>query len=103
MRQDQRGVGGKRTQHMRGGLIVQVVETAPQRFAVQRDGPPIAPAGPLVEVTRVAAKDSFQIGRVEGEEEIAQGVDGRSTLEASAEDSVQALPVHSHEGDDALI
>lgn len=71
MRQDQRGVAGERTQHMCGGLIVQMVETAPQRFAIQRNGPPNVPSGPLVEVTRVAAKDSFQIGWVEGEEEVA--------------------------------
>ena len=100
VRQDQRGVAGKRTQDMYGSLIVQVVETAPQRFAVQRDRPPAIPAGKL---TRVAAKGRLEIRRVEGEEEITQGVHGRSTPEPRAEDGVQALPVHAHEGDDALI
>ena len=103
MRQDQRGVTGKRTQDMCGSLIVQVVETAPQGLAVQRDRPPAIPAGLLVKLTRVAAKDSFEIRRVEGEEEIAQGVHGRSTPEVSTKDGVQALPVHAHEGDDALV
>ena len=103
VRQDQRGVAGKRTQDMNGSLIVQVVETAPQRFAVQRDRQPAIPAGLLVKLTRVAAKGRLEIRRVEGEEEITQGVHGRSTPEPRAEDGVQALPVHAHEGDDALI
>ena len=71
VRQDQRGITGKRTQDMYGSLIVQVVETAPQGLAVQRDSPPAIPVGPLVEVTRVAAKGGFEIRRIEGEEEVA--------------------------------
>ena len=44
VRQDQRSLAGKRAQHMGGGLIVQVVEAAAQRLAIQRDGaPPSAP------------------------------------------------------------
>src|SRR5918912_1069795 len=60
-------------------------------------------SSPIVEVTRVAAKGGLEIRRVEGEEEIAQGVHGRSTPEVSTKDGVQALPVHAHEGDDALV
>ena len=71
VRQDQRGVAGKRAQHVRGRLIMQVVEAAAQRLAIQRDGAPALRTGPLVQVTCVAAKRRFKIGRVEREEEIA--------------------------------
>ena len=71
VRQDQRSVAGKRAQHVGGRLIVQVVEAAAQRLAIQRDGAPALRTGPLVQVTRVATKGSFEIGRVEREEKIA--------------------------------
>lgn len=88
---------------MCGGLIMQVIETASERLAVQCDGPPAMPVDRLIKVTRVAAKGGLQIGRVEREKEVPQGVDSRSTPEASAEDGVQALTMHLYEGDDALI
>ena len=40
VRQDQRSVAGKRAQHVGGRLIVQVVEAAAQRLAIQRDSAP---------------------------------------------------------------
>jgi hypothetical protein len=103
VRQDQSGVAGERAQDVRGGLIVQVVEAAPQRLPIQRDGAPALCADPLVEVTRVAAKSGFEIGRIEREKEIAQGVDRRSAPETRPEDRVQSIAVHVDEGDDALV
>jgi hypothetical protein len=35
MAEDERGLGGEGAQHVRGGPIVQVVEAAPERLAVQ--------------------------------------------------------------------
>jgi hypothetical protein len=103
VRQDQRGVAGKCAQHMRGGLIMQVVDAAAQCLAVERDGAPALPTPLLVETTGVATKSRFEVGWVEREKEIAQGVDRRSTPEVGAEDRVQALTVHVDEGDDALV
>ena len=103
VRQDQRSVAGKRAQHVCGRLIVQVVEAAAQRLAIQSDGAPGLSADPFVETMRVAPKGRFEIGRIEREEEIAQGVDRRSAPEVRAEDRVQALTVHVDEGDDALV
>ena len=37
VRQDQRGLAGERAQHVRCGAVVQMVEAALERFAVQRD------------------------------------------------------------------
>lgn len=55
---------------MCGGLIMQVIETASERLAVQCDGPPAMPVDRLIKVTRVAAKGGLQIGRVEREKEV---------------------------------
>ena len=38
MCEQQRGIGGKRAQHLGGGAVTKVVEAAAQRLAVQRDG-----------------------------------------------------------------
>ena len=35
--QDQRGLGGEGAEHVRGGAVVQVIEAAPQRLAVECD------------------------------------------------------------------
>ena len=62
-----------------------MIEAAAQRLAIQRDGAPALRADPFVQVTGVTAKGSFEIGRVECEKEIAQGVERRSAPEADAE------------------
>src|SRR5215213_7136879 len=40
MREDKGRLAGERAQHLGGGLVVQMVEAAPKRLAVQRDDPP---------------------------------------------------------------
>ena len=84
VRQDQRSVAGKRAQHVGGRLILQVVEAAAQRLAIQRDSAPALRANPLVQMTGVTTKGSFEIARIEREEEIAQGIERRSAPEADA-------------------
>jgi hypothetical protein len=103
VRQDQRSVTGKRAQHVGGRLIMQVVEAAARRLAIERDGAPALRTGPPVQVTGVAAKGGFKIGGIESEEEIAQGVERRSAPEVSTEDGVQALAVDVDEGHNALV
>jgi hypothetical protein len=84
VRQKQCAIAGKRAQHVGGRLVVQVVEAAAQRLAIQRDSAPAVRANPLVQITGVTAKGSFEIARIEREEEIAQGVERRSAPEADA-------------------
>src|SRR3954464_3914850 len=103
VRQDQRSVAGKRAQHMGGRLVVQVVEATAQCLAIQRDSAPALRADPLVQVTSVTAKGSFEIGGVECEKEITQGVERRSAPEADAELRVQTLAMDLDESDDALV
>jgi hypothetical protein len=104
VRQDQRSVAGERAQHVGGGLIIQVVEAAAQRFTVQRDSAPARCADLLlVEALGVAPERGFEIGRIERQEEVAQSVERRGTAETGAEDGVQALAVDVDEGDDTLV
>src|SRR4051812_43403434 len=65
----------KAAEHLGGGPVVQVVEAAPQRLAVQRDDPPPRRGGDVVELLGVAAEGGLQLGRVERVQEGAQRVD----------------------------
>ena len=103
VRQDQGGLAGEGAQHVRGGLIVQVVEAAPERLAVERDHArpggrhlPGQPPGML-------AEGGLQRGRLEGQEEVAQRVHGRRAPKARPEGGVQTLAMHADEGQDAPV
>jgi hypothetical protein len=103
--EDQRRVGGEGAEHVGGGAIVQPVEAAAQRLAVERHGArPVRRTGPgLVEVPGVAAEGRLQRRRVEGQEQVAQGVDGRRPAQADAVDVAQAVAVDGQKGDDAAL
>ena len=61
--EDERGLGGEGAQHMRGRLIVHMVEAAPERFAVQGYRTQTCLRHRSDEVTCVAAEGGFEIGR----------------------------------------
>src|SRR4051794_21285808 len=103
MREGQCGSGGKGTQHVSGGLVMQVVETVPQGLPVQGNRAQTLPSSRFVQATSVTTEDSLQIGWVEPQDEIAQGIESRSTSEAGTEGLVQALTMQADERDDALI
>jgi len=103
MGEDQRVIRGEGAQHMRGGLIMQVIEAAPERLAVQGHRVQARVRPRPVQITRMAAESGFEIGRVERQQQIAQRVERRSAAEAGTENLVQALAMDADEGDDALI
>src|SRR4051794_6763146 len=81
----------KGAEHMSRGPVVQVIEAAAQRLAVQRDG---AFAGHLdgsVQLPCMAAEGPLQIVPVERQEQTAQGVHRRRPAQAGAESGVQAV------------
>ena len=95
--QDERRLAGERAEHLRRGPVVQVVEAAAQRLAVQRDDPLRRRSGGAPELLGVAAEGGLQLGRVERVQEGAQRVDGRRAPEAGAEGGVEPLAVHADE------
>jgi hypothetical protein len=100
--QDERRLAGERAEHLGGGLVVQVVEAAAQRLAVQRDDPPRR-GGDVIEPLGVAAEGGLQLGRVERVEEGAQRVDGGGATKAGTEDCVEPLAMHADEQADAAV
>src|SRR4051795_12231012 len=103
MRERQRGIGGEGAQHVSGGLIMQVVETAPQGLPVQGDHAQALPSSPVIQTTSMMTEGGLEVGWVERQDEVAQGVESRRAAEAGPEDLVQALTVQADERDDALI
>ena len=103
MREDQGGISGEGTQHMSGGLVMQVVETVPQGLSLLCNRAQALPSSRVVQATSVATKGSLEIGWVERQDEVAQGVESRCAAEAGSEDLVQALTVQADERDDALV
>jgi len=101
--QDQGGIAGERAQHVRGGLVVQVVEAAPERLAVERDHARPRGRRPVGQRPGMLAEGGLQLGRLERQEETAQRVHGRRSTEARAEHRVEALPVHADERQDAAV
>src|SRR5215217_332242 len=103
VRQDQRGLAGEGAQHVRGRRVVQVVEAAPERLAVERDHPRPRSRCRLAERPGMPAEGGLQIGRLERLEQAAERVHGRRAPEARAEGGVQALPVDADEDPDAAV
>src|SRR3954447_17897284 len=101
--QDERRLAGEGAEHLGGGPVVQVVEAAAQRLAVQRDDPPPRRGGSVIEPLGVAAEGGLQLGRVERVQEGAQRVDGRGAAEAGAEGGVEPLAMHADEQADAAV
>ena len=65
MRQHQPRIGGERAEHLPGFSIIEVVETAFQRLAVERDDAGVRAYGRAIEVGGVFAKDLFDLCRAE--------------------------------------
>ena len=103
MGQDERALAGEGAEHLRRGLVVEMVEAAPQRLAVQRDDPPPRRGGGVTEMLGVAAEGGLDLGRVERVQEVAQRVHGRGPSQAGAEGGVQALAMDADEDQDAAV
>jgi hypothetical protein len=101
--QDERRFAGEGAEHLRRGPVVQVVEAAAQRLAVQRDDPPPRRGRSVIEPLGVAAEGGLQLGRVERVQEGAQRVDGGRAAEAGAEGGVEPLAMHADEQADAAV
>src|SRR5277367_5280207 len=101
MRQYQRRIGREGTQHLGGGTVPKVVETATQGLAIQRDA--ALPGGCACRLKQrgMATKTGLYRSRIEPLEDIADGrVRGRSTP-SKTERFVQPAMMNVDEGDDA--
>jgi hypothetical protein len=103
MGQDERALAGEGAQHLGGGLVVQMVEAAAQRLAIQRDDPPPWRGRAATEMLGMAAEGGLDLGRVERVHEGAQRVDRRGAAEAGAEGGVEPLAMREDEQADAAV
>ena len=97
------GVGGERAQHLGRGTVVEVVEAAAQRLAIQRDAALSGRCAGGLQQRGMAAEDRLHRGRIEPLEDVADGgVRGRAAP-LQTEGGVQPAAVDIDEGDDAAI
>src|SRR4051812_49692346 len=83
--------------------VVQVVEAAAQRLAIERDGALPSHLDRPVQLLRITPEGSLEIVPLERQEQTAQRVHGRCPSEARPEGSVQAVALDGDEGDDLLV
>ena len=98
MRQHQPGVDGERAERLLGLGVVEVVETALQRLAVERDDARVRAFGRTIEVGGVFAENSFDILGAEPMQDIADGRMRGRPFPTDAESFVQLLPMDSEIG-----
>ena len=103
MREQQGGVGGERAQHLGGHTIIEVVEAATQRLAIQGYGAGAGDCARGLQQSGMAAEDQLDIRRIEALENVADSrVGGRAAL-LQTERGFQLVAMHVDEGDDAAI
>jgi hypothetical protein len=103
MRQHQRGVGCERAEHLLGLGVVEAVEAAFERLAVERDNAHTASLRRKVELAGMFAEGPFNIRRRKPLQNVADGgVRGRP-FPTDPEGLVEFLPMHFDEGADAAI
>jgi hypothetical protein len=83
--------------------VVQVIEAAAQRLAIECDGAlPGHPDG-SVQLLRMATEGGFEIVPLERQEQTAQRIHRRRPAQAGAEGGIQAVALDRDEGDDLLV
>ncbi len=99
----ERGVAGKRAQHLRRGTIVELVKAAAQRLAIKRDAALSRCGARCLQQGGMVAESLLHCSRVEPLEDIADcGARGRSPP-VQTEDRVQPAAMDGDEGDNAAI
>src|SRR3954447_20693551 len=101
--QDEGDVAGEGAEHMSRFPVVQVVEAAAQRLAIEGDGALPGHLDRPVQRVRMTAESSLEIVPLERQEQTAQRVHGWRSSEARPEGSVQAIALDGDEGDDLLV
>ena len=101
MREHQGGVGGERAEHLDGGTLMEVVEAAAQRLAIQGDAALSRCGARGLQQSGVAAEARLYGGRIEPVENVAHGGVGGCAAPLQTEGGVQPATMDVDEGDDA--
>jgi len=103
MREHQGGVGGERAQHLGGGAVVELVEAAAQRLAIEGDAALSGRGARRLQPGSMAAEGRFHRGRIEPLEDVADGGVRRCSAPVQTGHRVQPATMDADEGDDAAI
>jgi len=103
VRKHQRGVGGERAEHLGGSAVVEFVEAAAQRLAVQRDAALSGRGTRRLQQGGMTAEDYLHSSRVEPLEDVADSSVRRRSTPVQAEGRVQPAAMDGDEGDNAAI
>jgi len=101
MREHQGGVSGERAQHLCRGPVMEIVETAAQRLAVQPDAALSRRRAGGVQQGGLTAEDRLDRHRVEALQDIAEGGVGGGAAPLQPERDVQPVAMHVNERHDA--
>ena len=103
VRQDDGVIAGERRQSLRCLPVVDMVEAAAQRLAVECDHRPLAWGCSRQDGGSVVAECRFEVAPIQRLEHRPQRVDGRSPLQIDAEMPVEVVPALLQESDDPAI
>jgi len=93
----------ERTQYLRRGVVIEVVEAAAQRLAIKRDAGLSGLCACRLKLGSMLAEDRLDLGRIEPLEDVAdRGVSGRAAP-LQTKRRVQPAAMDIDEGDDASI
>jgi len=101
--EDQRRIDRESAEHLFGLGVVEIVEAALQRFAVERDDAALGLVGRAVEEGGVFTKRLFDIRGVEPLQNIANGRMRRRSFPLDLESCIQRSPMRLEVGLDAAI
>jgi hypothetical protein len=97
------GVGGECAEHLGGGAVIEVVEAAAQRLAIEGNAGLSGPCACGLQKGGMAAEDLLDRIRVEPLKNVADGSMSGRAAPAQSEERVQAAAMDVDEGDDATI
>ena len=103
MRQHQRGIDGERAEHLPCLGVVEAIETALERFAIERQEACAGTRRGCVQVGGVFARDLFYFRRAQPLQNISDGGMSGRPSPAEPEGLVQFSPMNFDEGTDAAI
>ena len=103
MRQHERRVGGERAQHLGCDTIVEAVEAAAQRLAIQGNGARALGCTRRLQQSGMATEHHLDLRRIEALENGADSRVGGRAAPLRTEGGVQRGAMHVDEGDDAAI
>jgi hypothetical protein len=97
------GVGGECAEHLGGGAVIEVVEAAAQRLAIEGNAGLSGPCACGLQKGGMAAEDLLDRIRVEPLKNVADGSMSGRAAPAQSEERVQAAAMDVDEGDDSTI